>query len=45
MTFLLGIECDSPTTPTWKDEVENFQKEPELHHDEDALVWWKGNEA
>ena len=28
-----------------KDEVENFQKEPELHHDEDALVWWKGNEA
>ena len=27
MTFLLGTECDSPTAPTWKDEIESFQKE------------------
>ena len=45
MTYLLGTECDdSSTTPTWKDEIEKFQKEPQLHHDADALSWWKTNE-
>ena len=46
MSFLLGTECyDSLSTPTWKDEIEQFQKEPQLHHDEDALLWWRTNEA
>ena len=45
LSFLLGTEGNSPasTQPGWKDKIELFKKEPQLHHDEDALVWWKSN--
>ena len=45
MSFLLGTEWyGSLSVPTWKEEFEQFQKEPQLHHDEDALLWWRANE-
>ena len=46
MSFLLGIESDSDstTTCTWKNEIYQFQIEPQAHHDSDPLVWWKTNE-
>ena len=25
-------------------EFEHFKKEPQLHHDENALLWWKTNQ-
>ena len=44
MTFLLVTECDnSLTTPTWKEEIEQFKKDLKLHHDADAQMWWKTN--
>ena len=45
MSFLLGTEYDSHSTPTWRDEIEQFQKEPQAHHDSDAPEWWRNNEA
>ena len=45
MSFLLGTERDSDSTPSWKDEIEQFKREPQVHHDSDALDWWKINET
>ena len=45
MSFLLGksSRCSSDSIPFWKKEVMEFQNEPQIHHDSDALVWWKIN--
>ena len=40
MSFLLGRETDRESTPTWEVEIERFQ----VHHDLDALDWWRNNE-
>ena len=41
MSFLLGTSsrCNSDSIPLWKEEVMQFQNEPQTHHDSDALVW------
>ena len=44
MSFLLGKERDHDSTPTWEVEIERFQREPQVHHDLDALDWWQKNE-
>ena len=38
MTFLLRTECDDClTTPTWKEEIEQFKKDLQLHHDANVV--------
>ena len=41
MSFLLGSDCGSDRTPSWKDKIEQFQREIQVHHDSGALDWWK----
>ena len=46
MSFLLGATSTQSTEEdnSGKGEFERFKKEPQLHHDENALVWWKTNQ-
>ena len=45
MSFLLGATTSTQDKhPSWKDEFVLFVRVPQLHHDEDALVWWRVNE-
>jgi len=44
MSFLLGASTQSAGEDySAKGEFERFKKEPQLHHDEHALEWWKNN--
>ena len=43
MSFLLGEDHSTQSTG-WMAEYENFLKEPQTHHDDDALEWWSRNE-
>ena len=44
MSFLLGASTQSAGEDySAKGEFERFKKEPQLHHDEHALEWWKKN--
>jgi len=45
MSFLLGVGTESDgDTPSWQDEIEQFQRERQVHHDSDALEWWRKSE-
>ena len=33
------------STPSWKDEIEQFHKEPQVQHDSDAPDLWKISET
>jgi len=38
MSFLLGVATKSDgDTPSWQDEIEQFQRESQVHRDSDAL--------
>ena len=44
MSFLLGASTQSAGEDySAKGEFERFKKEPQLHHDEHAVEWWKNN--
>ena len=45
MTFLLGTSCESTSTLKWRNEILQFQREPQMHHDSNPLNWWKVNES
>ena len=45
MSFLLGVGTESDgDTPSWQDEIEQFQRESQAHHDSDALEWCRKSE-
>ena len=46
MSFLLGATSTQSAEEdnSGKGEFECFKKEAQLHHDENALVWWKTNQ-
>ena len=46
MSFLLGATStqSAEENSSGKGEFERFKKEPQLHHDENALLWWKANQ-
>ena len=33
MTFLLGTRCESTGTLKWREDILQFQREPQMHHD------------
>ena len=45
MSFLLGTSCESTSTLKWRDEILQFRREPQMHHDSNLLNWWKVNES
>ena len=46
LSFLLGAtSTQSAEEDKSEFDHERFKKEPQLHHDENALVWWKRNEV
>ena len=45
MSFLLGTSCESTSTLKWRDEILQFRREPQMHHDSNPLNWWKVNES
>ena len=45
MSFLLGVGTESDgDTLSWQDEIEQFHRESQVHHDSDALEWWQKSE-
>ena len=48
MSFLLGTTASSSQSTeedkSGKAEFDRFKREPQLHHDECALLWWKSNQ-
>ena len=46
MSFLLGATSTESAEDNnlGKGEFECFKKEPQLHHDDNALLWWKTNQ-
>ena len=46
MSFLLGATStqSAEDNSSGKGKFEHFKKEPQLHYDENALLWWKTNQ-